>query len=87
MDDFTWKSKKDLSSPDSIIFSAILDDKRRIVIPTSIRNRFNPQVLLEFKRKVNGCSGVEGNMEVCETSEVGAIPAYNPKKTYKRKTI
>ena len=78
MDDFTWKSKKDLSNPSSIIFSAILDDKGRVVIPASIRNRFNlslnSQVLLKL---INGCSGVEENMEVCETSEAGAIPACN----------
>ena len=87
MNDFTWKSKKDLSSPISIVFTAVLDDKGRIVIPASIRNRFNlrlnSQVLLKL---INGCSGVEDNMEVCETSEVGAIPACNPTLDISRKS-
>lgn len=39
------------------------------------------QVLTEaLVRECNGRSGVEDNMEVCETSEAGAIPACDPKK-------
>ena len=81
MDDFTWKSKKDLSSPDSILFSAILDDKGRVVIPASIRNRFNlgfnSQVLLELK--VNGRDSTMGSVSVCGTEEAGSNPARDPK--------
>ena len=82
MDDFTWKSKKDLSNPSSIIFSAILDEKGRVVIPASIRNRFNlsfnSQVLLELK--VNGCDSVMDSVSVCEAEGAGSNPARDLKK-------
>ena len=84
MDDFTWKSKRDLSSPDSILFSAILDDKGRVVIPASVRNRFNlgfnSQVLLEFKKKINGCDSTMDSVSVCGTKEAGSNPARGPKR-------
>ena len=84
MNDFTWKSKKDLSKPNSILFSAILDDKGRIVIPASIRNRlelkFNSQILLEFKKKINGCDSVETSASVCEAEGAGSNPARGPKR-------
>lgn len=87
MDDFTWKSKKDLSSPSSIFFTASLDDKGRVVIPASIRNRFNLSfnsiVLLEFKKKVNGCDSTMVSVSVCGTDEVGSNPARGPKRSDK----
>ena len=84
MDDFTWKSKKDLSNPSSIVFSAILDDKGRVVIPASIRNKFNlnfnSQVLLEFKKKFNGCDSVMDSVSACGAEGAGSNPARDPKK-------
>ena len=84
MDDFTWKLKKDLSNPSSIVFSAILDDKGRVVIPASIRNRFdlnfNSQVLLEFKKKFNGCDSVMDSVSACGAEDVGSNPTRDPKK-------
>ena len=81
MDDFTWKSKKDLSKLSSIIFSAVLDDKGRIVIPASIRNRFNlkfnSQVLLKI---INGCDSTMDSVSVCGTDEASSNPARNLKK-------
>ena len=83
MNDFTWKSKKDLSNPSSILFSAILDDKGRAVIPASIRNKFdlkfNSQVLLEFKKKINGCDSVTSSVSVCGAEGAGSNPARGPK--------
>lgn len=82
MNDFTWKSKKDLSNPSSIIFSAILDDKGRVVVPASIRNKlnlsFNSRVLLELK--VNGCDSVKDSVSVCEAEGAGSNPARDPKR-------
>lgn len=84
MDDFTWKSKKDLSNPSSIIFSASLDDKGRIVIPASIRNKFNlsfnSSVLLEFKKKLNGCDSVMVSVSACGAEGVGSNPTRDPKR-------
>ena len=84
MDDFTWKSKKDLSNPISLIFTASLDDKGRVVIPASIRNRlgleFNSQVLLEFKKKINGCDSVMVSVSACGAEGVGSNPTCNPKR-------
>ena len=84
MDDFTWKSKKDLSKPNSIVFSAVLDDKGRVVIPASIRNKFNinfnSQVLLEFKKKFNGCDSVMDSVSACGAGDVGSNPTRDPKK-------
>ncbi|MBR9682262.1 MAG: AbrB/MazE/SpoVT family DNA-binding domain-containing protein [Candidatus Aenigmarchaeota archaeon] len=52
MNDFTGKKKEDLFS---LNFIASLDDRGRIVIPASIRNRFNlkfnSNVILEFRGK------------------------------------
>ena len=83
MNDFTWKSKKDLSNPSSILFSAILDDKGRAVIPASIRNKFdlkfNSQVLLEFKKKINGCDSVTSSVSACGAEGAGSNPARGPK--------
>ena len=91
MDDFTWKSRKDLSNPSSILFSAILDDKGRAVIPASIRNKFdlkfNSLVLLEFKKKINGCDSVIGSVSVCGAEGAGSKPARGPNKRYMIKTI
>lgn len=88
MNDFTWKSKKDLSSPDSIIFTASLDDKGRIVIPASVRNKlslkFNSQVLLKL---INGCDSVRDSVSSCGDEGAGSNPARDPNKRYMGKTI
>lgn len=74
-------------------FISKIDERGRFSIPSKIRRdslfvegkignmrAINTiQVLTGFKKKINGCSGVEDSMEVCETSEVGAIPTCNPK--------
>lgn len=84
MNDFTWKSKKDLSNSDSISFTAILDDRGRVIIPASIRNRFslkfNSQIFLEFKKKINGCDSVKDSASVCEAEGAGSNPARDPKR-------
>ena len=89
MNDFTWKSKRDLSNPSSIIFTASLDDKGRIVIPASVRNKlclkFNSQVLLELK-KINGCDsvktkkidgddGIKTSISDCGSEDLGSNPS------------
>lgn len=83
MDGFTSKIKKDLSNSDSLSFTAILDDRGRAVIPASIRNRFNlkfnSQVLLEFKEKINGRDSVMDSVSVCGTEGAGSNPARGPK--------
>jgi AbrB family looped-hinge helix DNA binding protein len=65
------------------MFTASLDDKGRVVIPSSVRNkfnlRFNSQVLLELK-KVNGCDSTIDSVSVCGTEEAGSNPARGPKK-------
>ena len=81
MDEFTKKNQNDLSS---LKFISSLDDRGRIVIPASIRNKFNlkfnSQVLLEFKKKIDGRNGVAVNIGVCGTSEAGSNPACGPNK-------
>ena len=63
--------------------SAVLDDKGRVVIPASIRNkfnlRFNSQVLLKL---VNGRDSTMDSVSVCGTEEVGSSPARGPKKMW-----
>ena len=80
MDDFTWKSKKDLYNPSSIIFSAVLDDKGRIVIPARIRNifnlGFNSKILLKI---INGCDSVMTSVSACGAEDVGSNPTRDPK--------
>ncbi len=79
MDEFT-KQKNDLSS---LEFTASLDDRGRVVIPASIRNKFklkfNSNVTLEFKTK-NGCGGVVANIRDCGSLEAGSNPARGPKR-------
>ncbi|MEM5778673.1 MAG: AbrB/MazE/SpoVT family DNA-binding domain-containing protein [Candidatus Aenigmatarchaeota archaeon] len=83
MDEFTLKSKKDLSNPNSIIFSAVLDDRGRVIIPAKIRNkfnlRFNSQVLLEFKKKINGCDSITDIISAYGADGVSSNPTRNPK--------
>ena len=90
MNDFTWKSKKDLSNPNSIVFTAFLDDKGRIVIPASVRNSFslgfNSQVLLEIK-KVNGCDSVTDSVSACGVERVGSNPTRDPKIYIKKSKV
>ncbi len=84
MDEFTYKTKKDYVSSDSLSFTAILDDRGRVVIPARIRNRFslrfNSLVLLEFKKKVNGRDSVMCSVSVCEAEGAGSNPARDPKR-------
>ena len=84
MDEFTYKIKKEFANSDSLSFTAILDDRGRVVIPARIRNRFslrfNSLVLLEFKKKVNGCDSVMCSASVCEAEGAGSNPARDPKR-------
>ena len=84
MDGFTLKTKKEFANSDSLSFTAILDDRGRIVIPASIRNRFNLKfnslVLLEFKKKINGRDSVMVSVSVCGAEGVGSNPARDPKR-------
>lgn len=84
MNEFTLKTKKDFANSDSLSFTAVLDDRGRIVIPASIRNRFdlrfNSLVLLEFKKKINGRDSVKVSVSVCGADGAGSNPARDPKE-------
>ena len=73
--DFTWKKKKDLFR-----FTAILDDRGRVVIPASIRNKFklkfNSKIILQLK--AYGRSSTMVSVDACGASEAGSIPACGP---------
>jgi AbrB family looped-hinge helix DNA binding protein len=78
VDAFTWKSKRDLSSPPSIVFSGSLDGKGRVIIPSSVRNRLglrsNSKVILE----INGCDSVMDSVSACGAEGAGSNPARGP---------
>ena len=84
MDEFTSTIKKDFANSDSLSFTAILDDRGRVVIPARIRNtfnlKFNSLVLLEFKKKINGRDSVMDSVSVCGAEGAGSNPARDPKK-------
>lgn len=78
----------------SLSFTAILDDRGRIVIPARIRNifnlKFNSLILLEFKKKINDCSSVMNKRKIygddstmvsisdCGSEDLGSNPSRRP---------
>ena len=78
MDAFTWNSKRDLSSPPSIIFSGSLDDKGRVVIPASVRNRLGLKINSKIILQINGCDSVKASVSACGAEGAGSSPARGP---------
>ncbi len=84
MDEFTYKIKKDFASSNSLSFTAILDDRGRVVIPARIRNKFNLKfnslVLLEFKKRINGRDSVTCSVSARGAEDAGSNPARDLKR-------
>jgi AbrB family looped-hinge helix DNA binding protein len=88
VDAFTWKSKRDLPSPLCIIFSGSLDDKGRVIIPASVRNRLCLKPKSKVILEINGCDSTKASVSACGADDAGSNPARGPNdKKYNGDTL